>query len=108
MTTALPPNSANPVPRPAAALWTTPLGVLVRRWPDSETGVAYDARHARTHLLSATACDVLGRCRLAPASLTTLTADAQADFELMWATVTALEVAGLLLREPQSPAAVVA
>jgi len=45
---------------------------------------------------------------LAPASLTTLTADAQADFELMWATVTALEVAGLLLREPQSPAAVVA
>ena len=108
MTTALPQDPFSPAPRPAGALWTTPPGVLVRRWADSETGVAYDARHARTHLLSATACDVLEHCRSAPVSLTTLAADTQADFELMLATVTALEVAGLLLREPQWPAAVVA
>ena len=98
-------GSISAAPQPGGLGWATPAAVLCRRWRDSDHGVVYDGLHARTHLLDGLACDVLERCRLAPASLAALRmlpispADG-AYAERVLATVAALEVAGLLVRVP--------
>lgn len=77
-------------------------------------GVAYDARHARTHLLGGAALRIIERCRVNAASAADLASVAsepaaphggtEADQALAQAAAAmarALEVAGLLLPRPR-------